>query len=108
MEQLDLDISTGCAPTLNVTDNQKGESFWVSMAGTSRNSEILLGYVYPKSRKNIFGLGTSKSKNWVEIYVARDDDVVETCFEHFFARNTDELILVLNDLELFGEMEAQN
>jgi hypothetical protein len=102
------EIKNGCSPTLSVKDNKSGTNFWVSMSGDKNDSGYLIGYVYQKTVKGLFGLGKPKEKKWVEIYLTSDSEVVKNCFKSFFNRKTDELISKLKTLELFDEMEAQN
>jgi len=101
-------IQKGCSPTLSVKDHKSGTDFWVSMSGDKNEHGYLIGYVYPKTIKGFFGLGKSKEKRWVEIYLTQDIELVRKCFKMFFNRETENLVSTIKKLEKYGEMEAQN
>jgi len=101
-------IQQGCSPTLSVKDHKFETDFWVSMAGDKNMHGYLIGYVYPKTIKGFFGLGKSKEKRWVEIYLTQNTELVKKCFKMFFNRDTDNLVSTIKKLEKYGEMEAQN
>jgi hypothetical protein len=110
LDQLDSyqEIKQGCSPTLSVKDTKTGQSFWVSMAGDRNNNNYLIGYVFPKEKKGLFGFGKPKTVRWLEIYGTHDTEVVKNCFQLFFDRDHSKLKSALSELDLFDEMEAQN
>ncbi len=99
-------INKGCSATLSV--NGKEKSFWVSIMGEKTDNTFLVGYVYPKTKKGLFGLGKEKQIKWLEIFVADNDTQVKKCFELFFSNKLDKLQSQLKTMEKFDEMEAQN
>jgi hypothetical protein len=68
----------------------------------------LVGYVYPKTKKGLFGFGKEKTVKWVEIYLTEDKQQVKDYFKLYFDKNYDQLHSEIKKLEKFGEMEAQN
>jgi hypothetical protein len=76
--------------------------------GDKKDNTFLVGYVYPKTKKGLFGLGKEKQIKWLEIYVAENSQKVKKCFEYFFQRDFNNLENTLQKMEKYGEMEAQN
>ena len=99
-------INEGCSATLSV--NGKEKSFWVSIMGEKTDNTFLVGYVYPKTKKGLFGFGKEKQIKWLEIFVAENDAQVKKCFELFFSNKLDKLQSQLKTMEKFDEMEAKN
>ena len=110
IEQLESykNIQQGCSPTLSVKDHKTATDFWVSMASDKNEHGYLIGYVYTKTVKGLFGLGKPKEKRWVEIYLTQDTELVKKYFTMFFNRETDNLVSTIKKLEKYGEMEAEN
>ena len=98
----------GCSATLSIQDEKNKKSFWVSIMGNKTDNTFLVGYVYPKTKKGLFGLGKEKQMKWLEIYIAENPQKVKKCFEYFFQRNYIDLESTLLKMEKYGEMEAQN
>ncbi len=98
----------GCSATLSVKDEKNKKSFWVSIMGDKTSNEFLVGYVYPKAKKGLFGIGKEKQIDWLKIFVAEDSEQVKKCFDYFFQRDYDKLLNTLHGMEKYGEMEAQN
>lgn len=110
LDQLDSyqEIQQGCSPTLSVKNKGTGKDFWVSIAGDRNDHGYLVGYIYPKEKKSLFGLGKPKTIRWLEIYVTEDKRVVRNCFKLYFDRNYDKLEATIRQLEEYGQMEARN
>jgi hypothetical protein len=98
----------GCSPTLSVKNKSDERDFWVSMSGDRNNHGYLVGYVYPKTKKGLFGFGKEKTVKWVEIYLTEDKQQVKDYFKLYFDKNYDQLHSEIKKLEKFCEMEAQN
>ena len=98
----------GCSATLSVQDEKNKKSVWVSIMGDKTDNTFLVGYVYPKTKKGLFGLGKEKQINWLEIYIAENSEKVKKCFDYYFQRDFDNLENTLHGMEKYGEMEAQN
>lgn len=98
----------GCSPTLSVKNKLDERDFWVSMSGDRNNHGYLVGYVYPKTKKQLFGFGKGKIVKWVEIYLTEDKQQIKGFFKLYFDKNFDRLHTEIKRLEKFGEMEAQN
>ena len=110
LNQLDSyqEIGQGCSPTLTVKDEKTGQAFWVSMAGDRSNHNYLIGYIFPKEKKSLFGFGKPKTVRWLEIYATHDKQAVTDCFRYFFDRDHEKLKSAVSQLDMFDEMEAQN
>ncbi len=110
LEQLDSyqQIQKGCSPTLSVKDKGTKTSFWVSMAGDRNDHGYLIGYVYPKEKKGLLGLGKTKEIKWLEIYLTTDTQLVKDCFKLYFDRDFSKLETKIRLLEKYDEMEAKN
>ncbi|WP_418509685.1 hypothetical protein [Corallibacter sp.] len=110
MEQLDSyqKIQSGCSPTMSVKDLKTGKDFWVSMGGDRNEHGYLIGYIYPKEKKGLFGFGKPKTIRWLEIYLTEDQDLVKNCFKLFFNRNHDQFESKIRKLEEYGQMEAKD
>jgi len=78
------------------------------VAGNRNNHAYLIGYIYPKENKGLFGLGRRKEINWMEIYSTEDIRIIADSFKLYFDRDFTELETKIRVLEKFGEMEAQN
>ena len=101
-------IQKGCSATLSVNDEGNKTSFWVSIMGNVNDNSFLVGYVYPKMKKGLFGLGKAKEISWLEIFIAKDNEQVKKCFRHYFSNELDKLQSELKTMEKYDEMEAQN
>jgi len=98
----------GCSPTLSVKNITEKKGLWVSMSGDRNNNGYLVGYVYSKTKKGLWGLGKKKVINWLEIYLTGNKRQVKEFFWLYFNRNYDQLHAEIQKLEMFGETEAQN
>ena len=96
------------APTLSVKDLKTGKAFWVSMAGDRNNHSFLIGYIYPKEKKKLFGVGRARTIKWLEIYLTEEALLVKDCFKFFFERKYDNLETIISQLEQYEQMEAKN
>jgi hypothetical protein len=101
-------MNDGCSATISVTNQSKGIDYWVSIAGTESEHFFLLGIVYEKEVKTLFGFGKTKRIRWVEIYVAPSRGDILSTFGLFFMGHTDQLFETTRKFKLFGEMEARN
>jgi hypothetical protein len=95
------------SPTLTVNDNEKNEALWVSAMGDSNKHTFLIGHVYPKEIKGLFGFGKPRLKKWIEIYLTEDQEFVKECFKLFFDGDTNGLRAKYSKLEKYDEMESQ-
>ena len=98
----------GCSPTLSVKNKARERDLWVSMAGDRADHGYLVGYVYPKAKRGLFGLGKENKVKWVEIYMTEDKEQVKHFFELYFANHYEDLHDELKQLEKYGELEAKN
>lgn len=98
----------GCSATLSVQNEKNQKSFWVSIMGDKTDNTFLVGYVYPKTKKGLFGIGKEKQIKWLEIYIAENPQKVKKCFELFFNGDYENLERIMTGMEKYGEMEAQN
>jgi len=96
----------GCSPTLSVKSKSDKRDFWVSMSGDRADHGYLVGYVYAKTKKGLFGFGKEKIVNRVEIYLTEDKQLVKDFFQLYFDKEYEQLHADLKKLEKFGEMEA--
>ena len=96
------------APTLSVKDLKTGKDFWVSMSGNRNDHGYLIGYIYPRERKSLLGLGNKKIVRWLEIYLTNDTELVKMCFDDFFNRDYNSLESKIGNLELYDEMVAKD
>ena len=101
-------IQKGCSATLSVNDKENKTSLWVSIMGNVNDNTFLVGYVYPKMKKGLFGFGKEKEIKWLEIFIAKDNEQVKKCFRLYFSNELDKLQSELKTMEKYGEMEAQN
>lgn len=110
MQQLDScqKIQSGCSPTMSVKDLKTGKVFWVSMCGDRNDNGYLIGYIYPKEKKGLFGFGKPKTIRWLEIYLTEDKELVKNCFKLFFDRRYDQLENTIRNLEEYAQMEAMD
>ena len=97
----------GCSPTLSVKNSTDKIGLWVSMAGDRYNNGYLLGYVYLKTKKGLWGLGKKKAINWLEIYLTADKQLIKEFFKIYFNKDYDQLHTEIRKLEKFGETEEQ-
>lgn len=101
-------IQQGCSATMSVQDEKNQKSFWVSIMGNKTDNTFLVGYVYPKKKKGLFGFGKEKEIKWLEIYIAENSEKVKKCFDYYFQRDYANLENTLHGMEKYSEMEAQN
>jgi hypothetical protein len=95
------------SPTLTVDDNEKNQALWVSAMGDSNQHVFLIGHVYPKEMKGLFGLGKPRQRKWIEIYLTEDKEVMKECYQLFFAGDTKGLRERYVKLEKYDEMESK-
>ena len=96
----------GSSPTLSVKNKTDNKDFWVSMAGDRNNHGYLIGYVYLKTKKGVFGFGKLKTFKWAEIYLTEDKQLIEYLFKIYFDKNYDRLHYEIKRLEKFRESKA--
>ncbi|PCI97461.1 MAG: hypothetical protein COB15_07810 [Flavobacteriales bacterium] len=110
MEQLEEanEKPDNCAPTLSIEDLSNNKSFWVSMAGDKKEHGYILGYIYPKEKKTLFGLGKKKTIRWLEMYATEDKEGVINCLRLFFKRDYQLLKSNTSKMEDFGQMESKD
>jgi hypothetical protein len=78
------------------------------MAGDRTYHGYLVGYVYPRIRKGLFGLGKPKTLTWVEIYLTEEKQLVKNYFKIYFDKDYDRLHYEIKKLDKFAEAEAQD
>lgn len=98
----------GSEATISVKNSINGTDYWVSIMGSPAEYTYIVGIIFPKEVKTLFGFGKSKTIRWLEMFIALDGSTVESTFEIFFEGNIDKLKQELSELQKFGEMEAQN
>ena len=98
----------GSEATISVKNISNSTGLWVSVIGDSSEYAHLVGVVYEKEVRGIFGLGKPRIVRWLEIFVAEEPSTVEQLFLIFFDGNHSGLMSELSKLPKFSEMEAQN
>jgi hypothetical protein len=85
MEQLDKydEIQEGCSATISVKAFDENKSFWVSIAGNRKKHIYLVGFVYIKAKRGMFGLGKEKMVNWLDIYEIENKEEIKALFNHY-------------------------
>lgn len=108
IEQLDAwdNLKNGTSATISVNAKGEEKDLWISIAGNRQKSFFLVGYVYMRPTRGMFGFGKEKIVKWVDIYEAEDDIQVKFLFKLFFNKRFDELVLELDQLNSFDSMEA--
>lgn len=107
LDQVGLNANTGKSePTISVKNQDSETSLWVSIIGDKRENAWLVGYIYPTTKKGLFGLGAAKEVRWLEIYVVEQTDAVEAYFKRYFEGERDSLLASLKNHEKFAEMES--
>jgi len=76
------------SPTITVKDLKTGKDFWISMAGNKNDFGFIIGYIYPKEKKTLFGFGKVKEIRWLEMYNLEDQNKVKELIKLFFNRNS--------------------
>jgi hypothetical protein len=94
------------APTIAVKDLKTGKDFWISMAGDKIDYGYIIGYIYPKEKKTLFGFGKMKEIRWLEMYNLEDKEKVEELIKLFFNRDYSSFESSIRKLHDFGQMEA--
>ncbi len=109
MEQLEKynQIQQGCSATISVTNSNTNNVLWISITGNKDDYNYLIGYVYLKVSKGLFGLGKEKTKRWVDIYNISDLKLVKDLFALFFTGDVTLLQEQLTKEEKFQSMAAQ-
>jgi hypothetical protein len=97
----------GSEPTISVKNKESKIDFWVSVIGKPNEYAYLVGIVQPKMVKSMFGLGKEKEVRWLSIYVAEQQQTVESTFKLYFSGKIQELNQELTMLPLFTEQEAR-
>ena len=98
----------GSSPTLSVKNQTDNRDLWVSMAGDRTYYGYLVGYVYPKTTKGVFGFGKARTFSWVEIYLTEEKQLIKDYFKIYFDKNYDRLHYEIKKLDKFGEAKTQN
>ena len=108
LDQLDNydKIKEGCSATISVKAIGDDNDFWVSIAGGREKYIFLLGFVYLKPKKGLFGLGKEKIVKWVDIYEIEDKDKIKSFYNLYFDKKTDNLKTEFSTLKKFDSMEA--
>ncbi len=94
------------SPTLSIKDLHTGKDFWISMAGDRTDYGYVIGYVYPKKKKDVLGLGKPVPTRWLEMRLSEDTITVKELVKLFFDRKYGSFETRLRELEDFGQMEA--
>jgi hypothetical protein len=98
------DTQTGCSATIAVTNTITNNVLWISVKGTSKKYDFLIGYVYPKTVKPFLGIGKEKIKRWVDIYVVNHLTIAYKCSDYFFKNHLEQLNEALFMEEKFKSM----
>ena len=96
----------GCSPTLSVKNETDENALWVSMSGEKGKYGYLVGYVYNKMKKGLFGFGKERLVKWVEIYLPDEKQQVKELFKIYFERRYDFLLSEIRKFKKFDEMQA--
>ncbi|HLT33226.1 MAG TPA: hypothetical protein VKZ98_05495 [Aquaticitalea sp.] len=99
-------FSDQSAPTLSIKDLKAGKDFWISMSGDRSNHGYIIGYIYPKEKKGLFGFGKTKQIRWLETHLTEDTQIVKELIKNFFDRSDNEFESKIRRLEDFGQMES--
>ena len=99
-------LQEGCSATLSVSAPGERKVLWVSIAGDSNKHSFLIGFVYQKERKGLFGFGKEKTIKWVDIYQAEDKPKIIELFGLFFDQQFHTLQSELVQLKKFDSMKA--
>jgi len=94
------------SPTLSIKDLKTGKDFWISMSGDRTNHGYIIGYIYPKEKKEFLGLGKPKQIRWLEMRLTEDTETVGELTKLFFDRNYSQFEPKIRKLEDFGQMQA--
>ena len=105
LEELDQ-LKEGASATIFVNADGEEKELWISIAGSRQKNYFLVGYVYIRIKKALFGLGKEKQVKWVDIYEAGDGIQVKYLFKLFFDKKFDKLAVELDQLNSFDSMEA--
>ena len=108
MEQVDQydQVKEGCSATISVCSNAHNKDLWVSIAGDNRKSIFLIGYVYQKARRRLFGFGKEEVVKWIDIYELADTNKIKELFQVFFALQFGILEAELHSLKKFDSMKV--
>ncbi|WP_183459942.1 hypothetical protein [Microbulbifer rhizosphaerae] len=97
----------GSEPTISVKNKESKIDYWVSVIGKPNEYAYLVGIVQPKMVKSMFGFGKEKEVRWLSIYVAEQQQTVESTFKLYFAGKIQDLNQEFSRLPLFTEQEAR-
>ena len=86
------------APTISVKDLKTEKDFWISMSGDRNNHGYITGYIYPKEKKQFFGLGKPKTVRADKMCLTEDKQAVKALIKNFFDRDHDALELEIERL----------
>ena len=100
------ELKEGCSATVSVVNTMDETSLWVSVASDAGKPLFLVGYVYYKEVKGMFGLGKAKTKKWVDIYALKNLDSAMEHFKLYFAGRKEEMVANLSREDKFDSMEA--
>ncbi|MEO5891998.1 MAG: hypothetical protein ABIQ31_17255 [Ferruginibacter sp.] len=108
LEQLDSydQIRAGCSATITLNSAAHNKSCWISIAGDRKKYLYLIGYVYLKLKKGLFGFGKEKIVKWVDIYETTDKDKIKSLIKLFSDEGFDQFSTELNMLKKYDSMEA--
>jgi hypothetical protein len=108
LDQLDAydKIKEGCSATISVKSINADKDFWISIAGDRKKYFFLVGLVYMKIKKGLWGFGKEKAVRWVDIYEIEDRDKIKSLFRLFFDNKIDNLESELLNLRKFDSMKA--
>jgi hypothetical protein len=101
------EIRQGCSPTISATNQDDDRSLWISAYSSPGKINFLIGYVYYKNVKKLFGLGKTETKKWVDIYLISDDPTAKDFFQLFFTKNYPELEKTLSLEKLMDSMPSK-
>lgn len=101
-------IQKGCSATLSVNESLNKTSLWVSIMGDTENNTFLIGYVYPKIKKGLFGFGKEKEIKWAEIFIVENNEQIKRCFKYYFSGEPKLMQSELRTMEKYDEMEVLN
>ena len=100
------EIKEGCSATISVKAVDGDKDLWISIAGEREKYIFLIGLVYMKNRKGLWGFGKEKTVKWVDIYEIENRDKIKYLFKLFFDKNFDQIESEFSVLKKFDSMEA--
>ena len=106
LEQLEIaNRLKNTSATITAQDHLSKTDLWASIAGNSDRHGYIVGYNFFKTIKgNLFR--KKRTAKWVIMYATENKEKILKCYHEFFKRDTEGLVLELEQLNFYGESEA--